>query len=94
VPQQSLFIQWSIIKRDNFFRTTHTTKKLSCPSVFCLALLKITVINKPIPALFETTSIGNPITATQNWRFTNHCNRRPIATVIKNVGIRSPIALE
>ena len=30
--------------------------------------LQTTVIDKPIPALFENASIGNPITTAQNWR--------------------------
>ena len=57
-------------------------------------LLKIAVINKPVPELFETASIGNPITPAQNRRFTNCRNKRPVATVFENVGIGSPIALE
>ena len=75
-------------------RTNSTTKKLGYPSVFFPILLKTTVIEKPVPAFFETAGIGNPITADQNRRFTNCCNRRPIATIFKNAGIGSPIALE
>ena len=55
-------------------------------------LLKIAIIEKPIPALFETTGIENPITVAQNRRFINHCNRRSIVAVSKNAGIGSPIA--
>ena len=71
-----------------------TTKKLSYPSVFFPALLKTAVIDKHISALFEIASIGNAITVTQDRRFTNHWNRRPIAAVFKNTGIGSSIALE
>ena len=59
---------------------------------FFTTLLKITIIEKPIPALFETTSIENPIMVAQNQRFINHCNRRSIVAVSKNASIRSPIA--
>ena len=54
--------------------------------------LKTAVIEKLVPALFETDGIGNPITVTQNRRFINCCNRRPIAAVSKNTGIGSPTA--
>ena len=62
-----------------------TTKKSSYCSVFLPALLKIAIIKKPVPALFETASIGNSIMASQNWRFNNRCNRRPIAAVPKTL---------
>ena len=70
-----------------------TTKKLSCPSIFFLVLLKTAVIDKLVPALFESAGIGNPIMAAQNWHFTKHCNRRPIMAFFKNAGIGSPKAL-
>jgi len=57
-----------------------------------VALLKTTVIEKSLPALFETAGIGNPITIAQNRRFINRCNRRPIEAISKNAGIGSPIA--
>ena len=57
------------------------------------AFLQTAVIDKPVPALFENAGIGNPITATQNRRFTKRCNRRPIVAFFKNVGIGSPKAL-
>ena len=72
----------------------YTTKKSSCPNVFFPALLKTAVIDKPVPALFESPGIGNPITAAQNRCFTNRCNRRPIVAVFKNASIGSLIALE
>ena len=56
------------------------------------AFLKTAVIEKTVPTLFETDGIGNPITATQNWHFINHYNRRPIAAISKNTGIGSPTA--
>ena len=59
---------------------------------FFTTLLKIAIIEKPIPALFETTGIENPITVAQNRRFINHCNRRSIVAVSKNANIGSPIA--
>ena len=61
-------------------------------AAFFPGVFKTTVIEKPILALFETASIGNPITTAQNRRFNNHCNRRPIATVSRNASIGSPIA--
>ena len=67
-------------------------KKSSYPNVFFLMFFKIAAIEKPIPTLFETVGIGNPIMAAQNRRFINHCNRRPIAVVSKYVGIGCPIA--
>ena len=70
-----------------------TTKKSSCPSVFFPAFLQTAVIDKPVPALFENTGIGNPITAAQNRRFTKRCNKSPIAAFFKNAGIGSPKAL-
>ena len=72
----------------------HYKKKSSYPNVFFFALLKTAVIEKPVPTLFEIASIGNPITAAQNWRFTNHCNMRPITAVFKNTSIGNHIALE
>ena len=48
-------------------------------------LLKIAIIKKPVPALFETVGIGNSITVAQNWRFNNRSNRRPIAAVPKTL---------
>ena len=54
--------------------------------------LKTAVIEKLVPALFETDDIGNPITVAQNQCFINCCNRRPIAAVSKNTGIGSPTA--
>ena len=70
-----------------------TTKKSSCPSFFFPMFLQIVVIDKLVPALFENVGIGNPIMAAQNWRFTKHCNRRPIMAFFKNAGIGSPKAL-
>ena len=58
-----------------------------------LAFLQTTIIDKPVPALFENAGIGNPITAAQNRRFTKHYNKRPIAAFFKNAGIGSPKAL-
>ena len=77
-----------------FTNLTNTTKKSSCPSFFSQTLLKTAVIDKPIPALFESTGIGNPITAAQNRRFKNRCNKRLIAAVFKNAGIGSLIVLK
>ena len=57
------------------------------------AFLRTTVIDKPIRAFFENASIGNPITAAQNQRFTKRCNKRPIAAFFKNAGIGGPKAL-
>ena len=70
-----------------------TTKKSSCPSVFFPAFLQTAVIDKLVPALFENTGIGNPITAAENRRFIKRCNKRPIAAFLKNAGIGSPKAL-
>ena len=56
--------------------------------VFFSRLLKTIVIDKLVLTLFETASM------TQIRRFTNRCNRRPIAAVFKNAGIGSPITLE
>ena len=69
------------------------TKKSSCPGVFFPAILQTAVIDKPVPALFENTGIGNPITAVENRRFIKRCNKRPIAAFLKNAGIGSPKAL-
>ena len=69
-------------------------KKIVLSQRFFPGAFKTAVIDKPISALFEIASIGNAITATQNRRFTDRCNRRPIAAVFKNTGIGSPIALE
>ena len=55
-------------------------------------LLKTTIIEELVAALFETIGIGNPIIAPQNWCFINRCNRRPIAAVSKNASIGSLIA--
>ena len=71
-----------------------TTKKLSCPSIFFLALLKTAVIDKLVPALFESAGIGNPIMVAQNQHFTNRYNRKPIVVVFKYIGIGSLITLE
>ena len=73
------------------FSWTLTTKKSSYCIVFFLALLKTTVIEEPVAALFENAGIGNPITAAHNWCFINCCNRKPIAVVFKNDGIGSSI---
>ena len=73
---------------------TITTKNSSCPTVFFLALLNIAVLDKPVPILFESADIGNPITAAQNRRFKNRCNKRLIAAVFKNAGIGSLIVLK
>jgi len=72
------------------FLLAHTTKKLSCSSVFFPAFLQTVVIDKLVPALFENASIRNPITVAQNQRFTKCCHRRPIAAFFKNAGTRSP----
>ena len=72
---------------------THTTKKLSYPNVFFPAILQTAAIDKLVPMLFENVGIGNPITATQNRRFSKRCNRRPIVAFFKNAGIGSPKAL-
>ena len=56
-------------------------------------LLKTTIIEEPVAALFETAGIGNPITAFQHRRFIYRYNRRPITTVSKTVGIGSSIAV-
>ena len=56
-------------------------------------LLKIVVIEELVTALSEIAGIGNPITAAQNWRFINRCNRRPITAISKNAAIESPIAV-
>ena len=52
-------------KRNNKlpYKTSTTKKKPSYPSIFFPVLLKTTVINKPILALFESASIRNPIIA-------------------------------
>ena len=71
----------------------HTIKKLSCPSIFFPAFLQTSVIDKPVPALFENASIRNPITMAQNQRFTKRCHRRPIAAFFKNAGTKSPKVL-
>ena len=70
-----------------------TTKKSSYPCIFFQMFLQTTIIDKSVLALFENTGRGNPITATQNRRFTKHCNRRPITAFFKNVGIGNPKAL-
>ena len=42
--------------------------------------------------LLEIACKGHPITVSQNQRFINHCNRRPIVVVSKTVGIEGLIA--
>ena len=42
--------------------TIDATKKSSIPNIFFLALSKLAVIDKLVPALFESVGIGNPIT--------------------------------
>ena len=73
----------------DIYVTVYSLQKSSYPNVFFPALLKTVIIDKPIPALFEIAIIGNAFTVTQDRRFTNRCNRRPIAAVFKNTGIGS-----